>query len=138
HEAVEQLLRENHPLLCDDAERSRARIRSWHRAVRAEIGPTAAARTVFDRVAVPLFRQLGYLVVPVGGGSNLVLASLEAGGTPALGLVVSGGGRDDPALWRQAIRHGIGLDVPWCVALTGPVLRIMDSRRTYSRRFVQF
>ena len=28
--------------------------------------------------------------------------------------------------------------MPWCFCLNGPALRLVDSRRTYSRRFLQF
>lgn len=140
HEALEQLLRDDHPLVAarSGAAAARARLRPWHLGVRAALGPAAGARTVFDRVAVPLFKQLGYRVLPTGGSSEFVTAALEAGGTPSLGLVVTGWGREDTWLWRHTVRQGIGLDVPWSVWLTGPVLRIVDSRRTYSRRALEF
>ena len=140
HEALEQLLRDDHPLLADGgaSHAARARLRQWHLAVRAGLGPAAAARTVFDRLAVPLFRHLGYRILPTGGSSDLLKAALESGGAPAVGLVVTGWGREDARIRRQTVTQGIALDVPWSVCVTGPAVRIVDSRRTYSRRTVEF
>ena len=52
-------------------------------------------------------------------------------------LVVTPWGLDLSAVWRQAVLQGIARDVRWCMAISGPVLRVTDSRRTYSRRFVE-
>ena len=60
----------------------------------------------------------------------------EAGGWPP--CVVTGWGQDAGAAWRDAVRHGIASTVRWCFCLTGPSLRVIDSERTYSRRFIAF
>lgn len=36
------------------------------------------------------------------------------------------------------MRQGIGLNVRWCLCLSGPAVRIFDAGRTYSRRYVEF
>ncbi|HET9263175.1 MAG TPA: N-6 DNA methylase [Vicinamibacterales bacterium] len=114
------------------------RFRSWHARIRTQLGPASGARTVFDRVAAPLFKQLGYRVIPLAGSGEALNAALQARGPGAAGLVVTGWGRDGSAAWRAAVRHGIGLDARWSFCVSGPDVRIVDSRRTYSGRFMQF
>jgi hypothetical protein len=106
--------------------------------VRDRLGPTAAARTVFDRVAVPLFSQLGYRVVPAAAGADFFAAALAAGGRTVAALLVTSWGRDPSSAWRAAVRQGIGLGVRWCFCANGLVVRAIDGQRTYSRRFVEF
>ena len=53
-------------------------------------------------------------------------------------LLVTAWGRDPSSAWRTVVRQGIGLGVRWCFCANGPALRVIDSQRTYSRRFVEF
>jgi hypothetical protein len=140
HEALQSRAREQLGPLLDPGGAARARIglRAWHRTVRDRLGPTAAARTVFDRIALPLFSQLGYRVVPTSAGADCFVAALEAGATTAAALLVTSWGRDPSSVWRAAVRQGIGLGVRWCFCANGLVVRAIDSQRTYSRRFVEF
>ena len=140
HEALENALHGNDSLFVDSARAraERTRMRAWHVALRSRLGPASGARTILDRIAVPLFSQLGYRVLPAGGSSERFNAVLLASNGTAAGLVVTGWGQEPGSAWRDAVRQGIGLDAAWCFCLTGPSLRVVDSRRTYSRRFVQF
>jgi N-6 DNA Methylase/Eco57I restriction-modification methylase len=120
---------------------ARRRLHTWHLPLRRVLGPVSAARSIFDRLASPLVSQLGYRLLPSGpalAGAHILRAMLEANGRPAAGLVVTNWGEDPATAWRDAVLHGIGEDVRWCLCLTGPLLRVVDSRRTYSRRFVEF
>ncbi len=146
-DALEQLVPDQLRGRLDEFGRGRARgiLRAWHVPLRAVLGPSAAARTVFDRIAVPLFSQLGYRLVPtVEPDSDGVRqerpyrAHLEARGATIATLVVTGWGQDPAAAWRGAVRHGIGHGVRWCFCLTGHAVRVVDAVRTYSRRFVEF
>lgn len=117
----------------------------WHAAVRAALGPAAAARTINDRLAVPLFKELGFILLPASGA-----AMTEAGMRPALtgvlhrngeavaAVVVTAWGRDPDGVWRDAVLNGIAHDVRWCLCINGPALRIVDTSRTYSRRYAEF
>jgi hypothetical protein len=120
--------------------RARRRLRAWHLPLRSVLGPACAARTVCDRLAVPLFSQLGYHVVPAGGlaGSSFVAAHLEAQGVAVAVLVVTPWGHDPASAWRIAVRRGIGHGVRWCISVTGVAVRVVDAARTYSRRFLEF
>lgn len=140
HEAWRSEIRERFAPQLDQpgASRARARLRSWHQHVRADLGPASSARTVFDRIAAPLMSQLGYRVLPSAGGADALAAVLEASGHRAAALLVTAWGRDLSSAWREAVRHGIAQQVRWCVCVNGPALRLVDSRRTYSRRFIEF
>ena len=140
HDALQQALGENPGMLVipTQSDVDQKRLRAWHLPLRTELGPASAVRTIFDRLAVPLFEALGYRVLPSGGSNEMLRAVLEANGTPAAGLVVTGWGRDAATAWRDAVRQGIALDARWCLCVTGPAVRVVDSRRTYSRRFVEF
>jgi hypothetical protein len=120
------------------SERARRRLRAWHLQLRAQLGPTATPRTLYDRLATPLFSHLGYRVIPSAGAGDVFRATLQSRGTARAALLVISWGRDTAGAWREAVLHGIGTSLPWCFCLNGPVLRLVDSRRTYSRRFLQF
>jgi hypothetical protein len=59
-------------------------------------------------------------------------------GVTVAALLVTPWGQDLSAMWRDAVKHGIGLGVRWCFCVSGPWVRLADSRRTYSRRFIEF
>ena len=114
-------------------------LRSWHAEVVKEIGPASSARLVFDRVAAPLLHCLGFHVIPMADRTGACLsAQLETNGHTAAVLVVTDWGRDPSTIWRDTVRLGIGTTVRWCLCVTGPLLRIVDATRTYSRRYAQF
>jgi hypothetical protein len=132
HDVVEKVVRE------EPAAPSRP-IRVWHAHVSRSMGPADSARSVFDRLAVPLLRNLGFRVVPAASRSSGCLhAQLEAGGRAVALLVVTGWGRDPSSAWRESIRFGIATQVRWCLCVTGPLLCVFDANRTYSRRHAQF
>ena len=132
--------------LLGEADRVRAerRLRAWHLPLRRELGPSAGARTIFDRLGVPLFSHLGYHI----SVSNTVVreplppmsvsATLRASRHLLAALVVTGWGGDPAAVWRHGVREAIAHEVRWCFCLTGFALRVVDSLRTYSRRYIEF
>ncbi len=122
----------------ENLESRRNPLRAWQVSVRGRLGPAAGPRTVFDEVAVPLLSALGYRVIPVAVTDSIVRGVLDAGARRVAALIVSAWGRDAASTWRDAVRQGIGFDVRWCFCINGPALRIVDSRRTYSRRFAEF
>jgi hypothetical protein len=115
------------------------RLHAWMTAVLRTMGPASSARAVYDRVAVPLFSELGFRTILTRTDTGGVLRGvLHAGGLQAAVVLVTGWGREPGAAWRDAVLLGIGKGVRWCLCVNGPVVRVFDSRRTYSRRFVQF
>jgi hypothetical protein len=125
--------------ILDDSGRAaaRRRLHGWHVPLRSVLGPAAGARTLFDRLATPLFSQLGYRVVADGSFAQVLRAVLEANGEPTATLFVTGWGQDPSSSWREVVLHGIGHGLRWCFCLTGPSLRVVDGLRTYSRQFLE-
>ncbi|HET7218644.1 MAG TPA: N-6 DNA methylase [Vicinamibacterales bacterium] len=125
---------------------SRHRFLRWHTPARAALGPSAASRAINDRVAVPLFRELGFTLLPAaarisqsrGESPPALLAVLERDGRAVAAVVVTAWGREATGVWRDAVRHGIAHGIRWCFCLNGPTLRLVDTHRTYSRQFVEF
>ena len=123
----------------DEAAMPRRRLQTWIGAVLRTMGPASSARAVYDRVAVPLFSELGFRTILTRADTDAVLRGvLHAGGLQAAVVLVTAWGREPGAAWRDAVLLGIGKGVRWCLCVNGPVVRVFDSRRTYSRRFVQF
>ena len=123
----------------DETAMPRRRLQTWFRAVLRTMGPASSARAVYDRVAVPLFSELGFRTILTRADTDAVLRGvLHAGGLQAAVVLVTAWGREPGAAWRDAVLLGIGKGVRWCLCVNGPVVRVFDSRRTYSRRFVQF
>jgi hypothetical protein len=140
HDVLAQIVpRVLHGLL-DEEGRAPARhqLRAWHLPLRAQLGPASALRAIFDRLAEPMFAGLGYRVVPAGATDDYFRAVLEVEGTARATLLVTHWGQHPASAWRDAVRLGIGQSERWCFCLTGPLLRIVDSSRTYSRQFVEF
>jgi hypothetical protein len=123
----------------EGARASRAAVAGRHRRMRPSMGPACGARLVFDRLAAPLFQELGYAIAlsPAPAGA-LLSAVLAAGGREVATLIVTPWGLDPAAAWREAVRHGIAHGLRWSLCVNGPELRVIDAERTYSRRFAQF
>ena len=138
-DAIEQGLSDALRAILDESGRAAAhrRLRAWHAPLRNVLGPASGARTLFDRLATPLFSHLGYRVVADGAFAPLLRAVLEARGEPAATLFVTGWGQDPASWWRDVVLHGIGHGLRWCFCLTGPSLRVVDGLRTYSRQFFE-
>ena len=123
-----------------ESERDQARLamRRWYAGARDLFGPTAPARAVFDGIGAPLAAHLGYRPLSLGWTDRSYRVLLEAAGAPAAVMLVTAWGQDLSSAWREAVTQGIGHDLRWCFCLSGPLLRVADSRRTYSRRFLEF
>ena len=124
-----------------DRDAARRRFRSWILRACAELGPASGPRIVYDRIAAPLAATLGYQPVLASNrrasGDDGLHAWLCAGGAPAASMLVTAWGADADAVWRNAVRLGIAGALRWCLAISGPVLRLFDARRTFSRRHAE-
>ncbi len=116
---------------------ARRHLLAWHAPLRSVLGPASGSRTLFDRLATPLFSQLGYRVVADGANGQVLRAVLEAKGQAAATLFVTGWGQNAASSWRDVVLHGISYGLRWCFCLTGPSLRVVDGLRTYSRQFLE-
>jgi hypothetical protein len=124
----------------NDRPRARQRLREWWRQQGAALGPASSVRAVFDAGAVGLMTILG---MDVGDTSRLQpgdieVASLTAAGGAPVGLLTTLWGQPFHGCWREAVRHGIRIDAAWCLCFNARQLRLVDARRSYSRRFLEF
>jgi hypothetical protein len=106
----------------------------------ARLGPASSVRMVFDVAALPLALALGFTAGQLErlGDDEPIAATLVTGGRVAAVLLVAGWGENLDASWRQAVHQGILADARWCFCCNARELRLTDTRRSWSRRYVQF
>jgi hypothetical protein len=141
HDAIEELLRfgEGNGLRADTGVGAlREEFRAWHRSVRERLGPCCSPRAVFDLVAEPLGRALGYRVIPLSGSQATVDALLESGGLASAVLVATSWSEGSAGVWRHGVHRGLSVGVRWCLCVSGAAVRVIDAERPYSRRYVEF
>ncbi|HEY0876130.1 MAG TPA: N-6 DNA methylase [Vicinamibacterales bacterium] len=109
----------------------------WNAEVARDGGPAWTARTVFDRIAVPFSKTLGFDVVPMRGDANTCRAVVQVDGAIVAVVAAFAWGQDPGMTWRESVRAGIGTGTRWCYCFSGPTLRIYDAQRTHSRRFAE-
>jgi hypothetical protein len=118
-------------------ERVRRELAAW-RAGAAALGPAATPRSVLQSGAAPFFTALGFEPpAQVDATGPLLAATLRAGGRPAALLVAPWGEAFDP-LWRVAVVEAGRRAARWCLVFDGLRLRIVDGRRLYARRYLEF
>jgi hypothetical protein len=140
HEAMERVIPIALRGQLGEGDRSRAhrQLQVLHRRIEAAgLGPASSARAVFDAVGAPLLAHLGYRALPLSSSGASHIFALQAGGRTMAVMVVTPWGHDLSATWREAVRQGIGSGARWCFCLSGTRLRIADSERTYSRRYLE-
>src|SRR5215218_9870155 len=139
HDALGDLLQRPDPAIVSFAPGKPYRhLRAWHAGVRAALGPTASARTIFDSVSEPLMRALGFDVSVVQSGSQFVTGLLTIRGTPVASLIVAPWIVPLRSLWRQAVRTGLAQQVRWAICVNGNAVAAFDVRRAYARRWLEF
>ena len=117
---------------------ARRRLLRWKRELASQLGPASSVRAVMDLAAAPLMEILGFVVhrgEPLGDGLHRVLLTC---GEARLALVAGHWSDSPDRLWRRTVRTGIDFDTDWCLCTNGRELRLVDSRRTYARAFLQF
>ena len=137
HDALEQVVR--HPrqgLELAPHGSPGAPLRVWHADIRSRLGPSSGPRRVFDLLAEPLARALGFGVVPLSG-TETVDALLQAGDTPAAAMIATSWGQAQGGMWRHAVHRGLALGVRWSLCLNGPSVRVVDVDRVHARRYAR-
>jgi hypothetical protein len=139
HDALDELWQRPDPTIVTfAADKAHRHLRSWHAGVRARLGPTATARTVFDTVAEPLLRALGFDISVVQSGSQTVGALLTTSARPVAALIAAPWVVPLGSLWRQAVRCGLAHQVRWTICVNGSAIGAFDVERAYARRWVEF
>ncbi|MBI3263041.1 MAG: N-6 DNA methylase [Acidobacteria bacterium] len=112
----------------------RTALSRWWRHHVESFGPASSPRALYGS-ATALLSLLEYRELP-----GLVLRNGAACGemAPAVALMANPWHESPDTRWRDAVRHAIEAGREWCFCFNGRVLRLIDARRTYARRYVEF
>lgn len=111
--------------------------RWWHHHA-LQLGPASSIRAIWNTAAVPLVELLGFEAGhPIDGMADTRHAVLLFPGTRVALLAATWSVSLD-TLWREAARRGVGLDAAWVLCTNGREIRLVDTRRTYSRAHLEF
>jgi hypothetical protein len=108
------------------------------RHIEATLGSASSVRAITDVALLPLTDLLGLAVVRRVDGNSTSCLELAAGGQSALIAIAAGWGEPLERIWRASLVRAIAADARWCLCCNGRVLRIVDSRRTWSRDYLEF
>ena len=117
-----------------------ARFARWWKRVSASLGPASGLTAVVDVAATPLFQLLGFRPrgVETDLPSRLAHAALAGPGSVKVNAIVSPWGEDIGRAWRDAVRLGLRAGTRWCLCFNGGRLRLVDTERSWARRFLEF
>jgi hypothetical protein len=105
---------------------------------RDRLGPALGVRAVFDLVAEPLARALGYAPTSRTTTSGRIAASLTVGRTAAAAMIVAPWGESPGQARRASLHEALATGARWSLWINGASLRIWDTRRAYSPRYAEF
>ena len=114
------------------------RATQWWRTVSRAIGPSAGGRQVFDVAAASMLEILGYPVPTVRHAGNVLAGVSHRQGTSPTLVIALPWAATVEAVWRDAVRGGVGADSAWALVMNGRSLLIVDCRRPWSRHALRF
>ena len=140
--AAEALGREFRGQLGEDRrDRARGVLRRWWRDHGSALGPVSTPRLVFD-ATVLLARALGFQPSSPrpSADARFLLAQLAPSrrDTSLPLLLVVGWAERLASSWRDAVRETLAAGAGWCLATNGRQLRLVDTRRSYAHRHLEF
>ena len=120
--------------------RAHASLARWCHGPAFSLGPATSIRAMFDLAAAPLAAILGFEVgdVVLAPSGDLALASLHGPDQSTLAVLTTLWGESLDRAWRDAVRQAIRTDSRWCLCTNARQLRLVDTRRSYARSFVEF
>jgi hypothetical protein len=140
HLVSEQFLETQLPTNSEAEERCPESVRlalgRWKRQLHW-LGPASSIQTIFEAAALPLFHTLGFefpdRVERIG---SCIVATVRAAPEPVILVSTAWGERLDP-YWRPAVEESVRRRAGWSFLFNGTHLRLVDTERSYSRRFVE-
>jgi hypothetical protein len=125
------------PRRAAEAATARPDFARWRRRCRL-LGPASALRAVFEEGAEPFCRHLGFGPLhDVCWLDHLAVATV-ANGSRAIVLIVSRWGERLDSFWRTAVTESGRRSADWCLLFNGSQVRLIESARVYSRRYLEF
>ena len=110
----------------------------WWRGEASQLGPASSIRSIWDRGAAPLAELLGFAAPYPSHDSDSVRHALLTPWGGGVALFAATWNVSLDTVWRDATRRGIAVNAVWALCTNGRELRLLDTRRTYSRAYVQF
>jgi Eco57I restriction-modification methylase len=110
----------------------------WWRHVDGTLGPASSLRAIADRGGIPLFRMLGYQLIELEPHGHELRGALTRDAATRVALSVGAWSGNLRRSWRATVQTGRTLDASWGFIYSGGTLRIVDARRTYARRTLDF
>jgi len=138
HAALERALRDPAGLAAFAHRPTHAAARSWYGTVRDVLGPACGPRQVYDLVAEPLARLLGFTPVVVPSKMDSITAGLHVDSALAAVLIAAPWGEPAAIAWRSAVHQALAHAVRWSISVNGSTVRLFDAARAYARRFAEF
>ncbi|MEW5982318.1 MAG: N-6 DNA methylase [Acidobacteriota bacterium] len=123
----------------DDRAAARRLLLSWWRQHGRRLGPASSVRDLFDRGAAPVLETLGYRPVlgAVLAGPPRAVALLHHGSVRA-SVIVFPWGVPMAGTAAEIVRQSVASGASWGVAFNGSSIRLLDLRRAYARRYIEF
>ena len=106
----------------------------------AALGPASSLRAIADSLVVPLLQTLGFVVEQRVDEPRGCVMRLAAGNSGRFhgGVLVIGYNQPLSSGWRESVQCGVSTDAGWTFCSNGVSVRLVDSRRTWSRDYVEF
>jgi hypothetical protein len=112
------------------------------------LGPASGVRAIADVVVVPLLQALGFRVEARIDEPGRCRLRLSMGQLPADGhgnahsrdgtAIVVGWSQSLSSVWRESVNAGIAAEAQWAFCSNGTAIRLLDTRRTWSRDYLEF
>jgi hypothetical protein len=121
-----------------ECQREIAQLHRWWRRIERGLGPASSVRIIADGGAMPLFSTFGYELLRLEPLGDHLVGTLARDGGHRIALCIAMWHGDLDAAWRNAVRASHSLGGSWAFIYSGGRLRIVDARRTYARRTMDF
>jgi hypothetical protein len=102
------------------------------------LGPSSSARSITDVCVLPLLALLELTAAARDDGPSMTRVHTAHGRHGGPLVIVTAWSDSLDRAWRASLLGAIANDVRWCVCCNGGTLRLVDSRRTWSRDYVEF
>lgn len=102
------------------------------------LGPASGLRSVADMAVLPVLTRLGFTVTAREEDTTECRIHTAAGGATGPLVAVVPFGEPLDRRWRTVVHAAIANDTGWCLSCNGQSLRLIDGRRTWSRRYLEF
>jgi hypothetical protein len=109
-------------------------LQRWWRRESHRLGPASSARAVVDLGALPLLELCGHHAITLEPCGSGFVGRFGTGSEPSIVVRTTAWAADPESAWRDTVRAGRAVGARWGFVFSGSALRIVDARRTWSRR----